>query len=82
MTDNDEQFLRATNAGDYPRSIWQESAIGKKPKKTVDLYIKEKCDDSIDYQAEEEDILPVHVSLEDALPDEFNTFEEIPEDLD
>ncbi len=81
MTDNDEQFLRATNAGEYPRSIWQGSTISKKAKKKPDLHIKEKCDDSIDYQPEEEDILPEHVSLEEALPDEFS-YEDIPEDID
>lgn len=80
MTDNDEQFLRATNAGEYPRSIWQESSIGKKPKKTIP-YSKEKDDLDIDY-VPEEDTIPIEISLEEALPDEFNTFEDISEDID
>lgn len=65
LTDEDEQFLRATNEGDYPSSIWQDSVIRKRSKTKTTII--EKHDDSIDYVPDSEEIESgyIHISIEE-----------------
>lgn len=51
LTDKDIQYLMSMNAGDYPRSPWEGSAI-KNPRRRQDEDDEEEEDRSIDYHPE------------------------------
>lgn len=58
LTDEDIQYLMSINAGEYPRSNWQGSAISRRAKipKEDDEEEEEIEDDrSIDFMADDED---------------------------
>lgn len=81
LTDEDEQYLRSTNEGDYPSSIWQDSVIKKKSKK--EKTIIETHDDSIDYVPDNDEIDPgyIHISI-DELPHDIADPKDYTEDID
>ena len=69
LTDEDEQFLRATNEGEYPSSIWQDSALNRKTR--IKKTIIEITDDSLDYVPDSEEVEPgfTHISLDEIQED-------------
>lgn len=67
MSDNDIQDLNGSNVGDYPSSIWHQSAVRKAQKSIVkDLEI------GLDYDQDTEDVTgPATISIHSLTVDEI-----------